>query len=90
MVSHDRELLDAMDETVELTTLGATRYGGTGPERVTVAPAKTEVQNEPHTIPPSPYQFTVICRECLKCPKHCECGKRARLPGCARPRPPAK
>ena len=28
VVSHDRELLDTMDETVELTTLGATRYGG--------------------------------------------------------------
>ena len=29
-----------------------------------------------------------VCRECLKCSKHCECGKRARLPGCARPRAP--
>ncbi|MEE1612676.1 ABC-F family ATP-binding cassette domain-containing protein [Microvirga sp. CF3016] len=28
VVSHDRELLDTMDATVELTTLGATRYGG--------------------------------------------------------------
>jgi ATPase subunit of ABC transporter with duplicated ATPase domains len=28
VVSHDRELLDAMDEIVELTTLGTTRYGG--------------------------------------------------------------
>ena len=28
VVSHDRELLDAVDEIVELTTLGATRYGG--------------------------------------------------------------
>lgn len=28
VVSHDRELLDAMDAIVELTTLGATRYGG--------------------------------------------------------------
>ena len=27
VVSHDRELLDAMNEIVELTTLGATRYG---------------------------------------------------------------
>ncbi len=27
VVSHDRELLDTMDETVELTTLGATRFG---------------------------------------------------------------
>lgn len=28
VVSHDRELLDAMDAIVELTLLGATRYGG--------------------------------------------------------------
>jgi ATPase subunit of ABC transporter with duplicated ATPase domains len=28
VVSHDRELLDTMDTIVELTTLGATRYGG--------------------------------------------------------------
>lgn len=28
VVSHDRELLDAVDDVVELTTLGATRYGG--------------------------------------------------------------
>ena len=28
VVSHDRELLDTMDAIVELTTLGATRYGG--------------------------------------------------------------
>jgi ATPase subunit of ABC transporter with duplicated ATPase domains len=28
IVSHDRELLDAMDAIVELTTLGASRYGG--------------------------------------------------------------
>jgi ATPase subunit of ABC transporter with duplicated ATPase domains len=28
VVSHDRELLDAMDSIVELTSLGATRYGG--------------------------------------------------------------
>jgi ATPase subunit of ABC transporter with duplicated ATPase domains len=28
VVSHDRELLDAMDAIVELTSLGATRYGG--------------------------------------------------------------
>jgi ATPase subunit of ABC transporter with duplicated ATPase domains len=28
VVSHDRELLGLMDEIVELTTLGATRYGG--------------------------------------------------------------
>ena len=28
VVSHDRELLDTMDATVELTSLGATRYGG--------------------------------------------------------------
>ena len=28
VVSHDRELLDTMDSIVELTTLGATRYGG--------------------------------------------------------------
>ncbi|MBX3539962.1 MAG: ABC-F family ATP-binding cassette domain-containing protein [Chelatococcus sp.] len=28
IVSHDRELLDAVDAIVELTTLGATRYGG--------------------------------------------------------------
>lgn len=28
VVSHDRELLETMDEIVELTTLGATRYGG--------------------------------------------------------------
>ncbi|CAH1662163.1 ATPase subunit of ABC transporter with duplicated ATPase domains [Hyphomicrobiales bacterium] len=28
IVSHDRELLEAMDAIVELTTLGATRYGG--------------------------------------------------------------
>ncbi len=28
VVSHDRELLEAMDAIVELTTLGATRYGG--------------------------------------------------------------
>lgn len=28
IVSHDRELLDIVDATVELTTLGATRYGG--------------------------------------------------------------
>ncbi len=28
VVSHDRELLDMMDAIVELTTLGATRYGG--------------------------------------------------------------
>jgi ATPase subunit of ABC transporter with duplicated ATPase domains len=28
VVSHDRELLDAMDAIVELTTLGAQRYGG--------------------------------------------------------------
>jgi ATPase subunit of ABC transporter with duplicated ATPase domains len=28
VVSHDRELLDSMDAIVELTTLGATRYGG--------------------------------------------------------------
>jgi ATPase subunit of ABC transporter with duplicated ATPase domains len=28
VVSHDRELLGAMDAIVELTTLGATRYGG--------------------------------------------------------------
>ncbi len=28
IVSHDRELLDRMDAIVELTTLGATRYGG--------------------------------------------------------------
>ncbi len=28
VVSHDRELLDRMDAIVELTTLGATRYGG--------------------------------------------------------------
>lgn len=30
-----------------------------------------------------------LCRECLKCPKHCGCGGRARLPGCSRPKPPA-
>jgi len=30
VVSHDRELLDTMDSIVELTTLGATRYGGNG------------------------------------------------------------
>ena len=29
VVSHDRELLDTMDSIVELTALGATRYGGT-------------------------------------------------------------
>jgi ATPase subunit of ABC transporter with duplicated ATPase domains len=28
VVSHDRELLDAMDAIIELTTLGASRYGG--------------------------------------------------------------
>jgi len=28
VISHDRELLEAMDAIVELTTLGATRYGG--------------------------------------------------------------
>ncbi|WP_395647922.1 ABC-F family ATP-binding cassette domain-containing protein [Terricaulis sp.] len=28
VVSHDRDLLDAMDAIVELTSLGATRYGG--------------------------------------------------------------
>jgi ATPase subunit of ABC transporter with duplicated ATPase domains len=28
VVSHDRELLEAMDAIVEMTTLGATRYGG--------------------------------------------------------------
>lgn len=28
VVSHDRELLETMDSIVELTTLGATRYGG--------------------------------------------------------------
>ncbi|WP_371425076.1 ABC-F family ATP-binding cassette domain-containing protein [Tardiphaga sp.] len=28
VVSHDRELLDTMDATIELTSLGATRYGG--------------------------------------------------------------
>ncbi|MDH7799322.1 MULTISPECIES: ABC-F family ATP-binding cassette domain-containing protein [unclassified Beijerinckia] len=28
VVSHDRELLEAMDSIVELTSLGATRYGG--------------------------------------------------------------
>jgi ATPase subunit of ABC transporter with duplicated ATPase domains len=28
VVSHDRELLDTMDDIVELTTLGAARYGG--------------------------------------------------------------
>lgn len=28
VVSHDRELLDGMDEIVELTSLGVTRYGG--------------------------------------------------------------
>jgi ATPase subunit of ABC transporter with duplicated ATPase domains len=28
IVSHDRELLDAMDATVELTTIGAARFGG--------------------------------------------------------------
>jgi ATPase subunit of ABC transporter with duplicated ATPase domains len=28
VVSHDRELLDAVDGIVEMTTLGATRYGG--------------------------------------------------------------
>src|SRR5262245_44124658 len=28
VVSHDRELLETMDAIVELTTLGATRYGG--------------------------------------------------------------
>jgi ATPase subunit of ABC transporter with duplicated ATPase domains len=28
VVSHDRQLLDTMDTIVELTTLGATRYGG--------------------------------------------------------------
>ncbi|WP_274628088.1 ABC-F family ATP-binding cassette domain-containing protein [Arvimicrobium flavum] len=28
VVSHDRDLLDTMDAIVELTTLGATRYGG--------------------------------------------------------------
>jgi ATPase subunit of ABC transporter with duplicated ATPase domains len=28
VISHDRELLDTMDAIVELTTLGATRYGG--------------------------------------------------------------
>jgi ATPase subunit of ABC transporter with duplicated ATPase domains len=28
VVSHDRELLDTMDSIVELTSLGATRYGG--------------------------------------------------------------
>ncbi|PSJ57916.1 ABC-F family ATP-binding cassette domain-containing protein [Pseudaminobacter soli (ex Li et al. 2025)] len=28
VVSHDRELLELMDEIVELTSLGATRYGG--------------------------------------------------------------
>ena len=28
IVSHDRELLDTMDAIVEMTTLGATRYGG--------------------------------------------------------------
>ena len=28
VASHDRELLDTVDEIVELTTLGATRYGG--------------------------------------------------------------
>jgi len=28
VVSHDRELLETMDELVELTTLGAARYGG--------------------------------------------------------------
>jgi ATPase subunit of ABC transporter with duplicated ATPase domains len=28
VVSHDRELLDTMDAVVELSTLGATRYGG--------------------------------------------------------------
>lgn len=32
----------------------------------------------------------VTCREYLKCSKHCGCGKKARLPGCARPRPPVK
>lgn len=32
VVSHDRELLDAMDAIVELTSLGATRYGGNGSE----------------------------------------------------------
>ena len=31
-----------------------------------------------------------ICRECLKCPRHRECGKRARLPGCARAKRPVK
>ena len=29
VVSHDRDLLETMDAIVELTTLGATRYGGT-------------------------------------------------------------
>ena len=28
VVSHDRELLETMDTIVELTSLGATRYGG--------------------------------------------------------------
>ncbi len=30
VVSHDRELLETMDAIVELTSLGATRYGGNG------------------------------------------------------------
>jgi hypothetical protein len=29
-----------------------------------------------------------ICRERLKCSRHCECGKKARLPGCARLKQP--
>jgi len=28
VVSHDRELLDTLDAIVEMTSLGATRYGG--------------------------------------------------------------
>ena len=30
-----------------------------------------------------------VCRQCLLCSRHCQCGKRARLPGSAKPKPPS-
>ena len=39
VVSHDRELLEEMDAIVELTSLGATRYGGGG-----TPPLETEAE----------------------------------------------
>lgn len=42
IVSHDRELLDGMDAIVELTSLGATRYGGNWSDYRTLKAAELE------------------------------------------------